>query len=198
LLFLRDALRCVQNDISLILLLALIYNMKDVDFTEIKLLALDVDGVLTDGTLIINADGSESKFFNSLDGHGIRMWQRAGLKVALISGRISVPTERRAEQLQIEYIFQDCHYKLPAVEQLAGQLGLSPQNIAYVGDDLTDMPVMRYAGFAVAVANAVDEVKQCADYITTRPGGSGAVREVIEYILKNSGRWQELMKRYLP
>jgi 3-deoxy-D-manno-octulosonate 8-phosphate phosphatase (KDO 8-P phosphatase) len=172
--------------------------MKDVNFAEIELLALDVDGVLTDGTLIINADGSESKLFNSLDGHGIRMWQRAGLKVALISGRTSAPTERRAEQLQIEYVFQECHYKLPVVEKLAGQLNLSPANIAFVGDDLTDMPVMRYAGFAVAVANAVDEVKQCADYVTTRPGGSGAVREVIEYILKNSGRWQGLMKRYLP
>jgi len=172
--------------------------MKDVDFAKIELLALDVDGVLTDGALIINADGSESKFFNSLDGHGIRMWQRAGLKVALISGRASVPTERRAEQLQIEYVFQDCHYKLPVVEQLAGQLGLLPEYIAFVGDDLTDMPVIRYVGFGVAVANAVDEVKQCADYVTTRPGGSGAVREVIEYILKNSGRWQELMKRYLP
>lgn len=172
--------------------------MKDVDFAKIKLLALDVDGVLTNGTLIINADGSESKFFNSLDGHGIRMWQRAGLKVALISGRASLPTERRAEQLQIEYVFQDCHYKLPVLEQLAGQLGLLPENIAFVGDDLTDMPVIRYVGFGVAVANAVDEVKQCADYVTTRPGGSGAVREVIEYILKNSGRLQELMKRYLP
>jgi 3-deoxy-D-manno-octulosonate 8-phosphate phosphatase (KDO 8-P phosphatase) len=173
-------------------------KMKDVDFAKIKMLALDVDGVLTDGTLIINADGSESKFFNSLDGHGIRMWQRAGLKVALISGRESVPTERRAEQLQIEYVFQECHYKLPVVEQLAGQLGLLPENMAFIGDDLTDMPVMRYVGFGVAVANAVDEVKQCAHYVTTRPGGSGAVREVIEYILKNSGRWQELMKRYLP
>ena len=78
-----------------------------IDLTKIQLLALDVDGVLTDGTLVINADGSESKFFNSLDGHGIRMWQRAGLKVALISGRASVPTELRAEQLQIEYVFQD-------------------------------------------------------------------------------------------
>ena len=169
-----------------------------VDLAEIKILALDVDGVLTDGTLVINADGSESKFFNSLDGHGIKMWQRAGLKVALISGRASTPTERRAEQLKIEYVFQDCHYKLPVVEQLLDQIGLLPENMAYIGDDLTDMPVMRYVGFAVAVANAVDEVKECADYVTTRPGGSGAVREVIEYILKNSGRWHELMKRYLP
>jgi len=172
--------------------------MKNVDFAKIKVLALDVDGVLTDGTLIINADGSESKSFNSLDGHGIRMWQRAGLKVALISGRASVPTELRAEQLQIEYVFQDCHYKMPVVEKLLDKLGLSPENMAFIGDDLTDMPVLRYVGFGVAVANAVDEVKQCADYVTTRPGGSGAVREVIEHILKNSGRWQELMKRYLP
>jgi len=168
------------------------------DFKEIKILALDVDGVLTDGTLIINANGSESKFFNVLDGHGLRMWQRAGLKVALVSGRASEPTKRRAEQLEIEYVFQDCHYKLPVVEQLLEQLNLSPANMAFIGDDLTDMPVIMYAGFGVAVANAVDEVKQCADYVTTRPGGSGAVREVIEYILRNSGRWQELMKRYLP
>jgi len=169
-----------------------------IDLTKIQLLALDVDGVLTDGTLVINADGSESKFFNSLDGHGIKMWQRAGLKVALISGRASAPTELRAEQLEIEYVFQDCHNKLPVLEQIADKLDLSPENMAFVGDDLTDMPVIRYAGFGVAVANAVDEVKQCADYVTTRPGGSGAVREVIEYVLKNSGRWQELMRRYLP
>ena len=172
--------------------------MKNVDFAKIKMLALDVDGVLTDGTLIINADGSESKFFNSLDGHGIRMWKRAGLKVALISGRASMPTELRAEQLQIQYVFQDCHYKLPVAEKLLDKLGLSPENMAFIGDDLTDMPAIRYAGFGAAVANAVDEVKQCADYVTTRPGGSGAVREVIEHILKNSGRWQELMKRYPP
>jgi 3-deoxy-D-manno-octulosonate 8-phosphate phosphatase (KDO 8-P phosphatase) len=171
---------------------------KDMDFKEIKILAMDVDGVLTDGTLIINPNGSESKFFNVLDGHGLRMWQRAGLKVALVSGRASEPTKRRAEQLEIEYVFQDCHYKLPVVEQLLDQLNLSLANMAFIGDDLTDMPVIRYAGFGIAVANAVDEVKQCADYVTTRPGGSGAVREVIEYILKNSGRWQELMKRYLP
>jgi 3-deoxy-D-manno-octulosonate 8-phosphate phosphatase (KDO 8-P phosphatase) len=173
-------------------------KMKDMDLAKITLLALDVDGVLTDGTLVINADGSETKFFNSLDGHGIKMWQRAGLKVALISGRASAPTERRAEQLKIEYVFQDCHDKLPVVEQLLEQIGLLPENMAFIGDDLTDVPVMRYVGFAVAVANAVDEVKECADYVTTRPGGSGAVREVIEYILKNSGRWRELMKRYLP
>jgi len=173
-------------------------NEMNVNLADIEMLAMDVDGVLTDGTLIINGDGTESKSFNSLDGHGIRMWQRAGLKVALISGRASEPTTLRAEQLQIEYVFQDCHHKLPVFEKLLDQLGLSPDKVAYIGDDVTDLPVIRCAGFGVTVANAVDEVKQYADYVTTRPGGSGAVREVIEYILKNSGRWQQLLNRYLP
>lgn len=168
------------------------------NLADIQLLVLDVDGVLTDGTLIINGDGSESKSFNSLDGHGIRMWQRAGLKVAFLSGRASEPTRYRAEQLQIDYCLQDCHDKLPAMEKLLKQLGLSEEAIAYIGDDLPDLPVIKYAGFGVAVANAVDEVKQYADYVTTHQGGSGAVREVVEYILKNTGKWQELMKRYLP
>ncbi len=169
-----------------------------VDLGEIELLAMDVDGVLTDGTLIVHADGSESKCFNSLDGHGIVMWKRAGLKVALVSGRASEPTLRRAEQLQIEHVFQDCHDKLPVFEKLLEQLGLPPEKAAYIGDDLTDLPLIRYVGFGVAVANAVDEVKHYADYVTARPGGRGAVREVIEHILKSSDKWRELMERYLP
>ncbi len=169
-----------------------------INLSDIQLLVLDVDGVLTDGTVTINADGSEAKSFNILDGHGIRMWQRAGLKTAFLSGRYSEPTAVRAGHFEIEYVFQDCHVKLPFLEELVEQLGLSPRNIAYIGDDLTDMPPIRYAGFGVAVANAVDEVKDCADFVTTRPGGSGAVREVIEHILKSTGQWKDLMKRYLP
>lgn len=172
--------------------------MKTTNFTEIQMLILDVDGVLTDGTLYIHSDGSESKCFNTLDGHGIKMWQRAGLKVALLSGRASEPTKHRAEQLNIEYVFEDCHDKLPALQKFIEKLGLSPDAVAYVGDDLTDLPVIRYVGFGAAVANAVDEVKKYADYVTERPGGAGAVREVIEYILKKTGKWQELMTRYLP
>jgi 3-deoxy-D-manno-octulosonate 8-phosphate phosphatase (KDO 8-P phosphatase) len=172
--------------------------MKKVDLENIEMLVMDVDGVLTDGSLIIHDDGSESKCFSALDGHGIRMWKRAGLKVALISGRASEPTMCRAEQLQIEHVFQDCHHKLPVFENLLEQLDLPPEKAAYIGDDLTDLPVIRYAGFGIAVANATVEVKRYADYVTERPGGRGAVREAIEHILKNSGRWQELMKRYLP
>jgi 3-deoxy-D-manno-octulosonate 8-phosphate phosphatase (KDO 8-P phosphatase) len=171
--------------------------MKKINFSDIKLLVLDVDGVLTDGTITINADGSENKSFNTLDGHGIKMWQRAGLKVAIISGRASDPTNRRAEQLQIEYVFQDCYDKLPVLKKLLEDISLKPHEAAFIGDDVTDLPVLRYCGFAVAVANAVTEVKEYADYITSVPGGRGAVREVIEHILKQSGKWQELMKRYL-
>lgn len=168
-----------------------------VNLSEIQLLALDVDGVLTDGTLIMNSDGSESKFFNSLDGHGIRMWQRAGMKVALISGRDSEATQRRATQLEIEHVFQDIHFKLPVMKELLSRLDLAPEKVAYIGDDLPDLPVMRYVGFGVAVSNAVDEVKEHADYITTCQGGKGAVREVIEHILKSTDKWAELMERYL-
>ncbi|MHC4692920.1 MAG: KdsC family phosphatase [Planctomycetota bacterium] len=168
------------------------------NLTEIQILVMDVDGVLTDAAIIINADGSESKVFSSLDGHGIRMWHRAGLKTAFLSGRESEPTARRARQLDIEHCIQDCHNKLPALKELAEKLGLQAESIAFIGDDVTDLPAIRYAGFGVAVANAVDEVKQYADYVTTRPGGRGAVREVIEHILKSTGKWQELMTRYLP
>ena len=167
------------------------------NLSNIKLLVLDVDGVLTDGTIVINADGSESKFFSSLDGHGIRMWKRAGLEIALISGRVSEPTRNRAKQLEIEHVFEDCHNKLPLLEEFLKKIDIPPECVAYVGDDVMDLPVMRYVGFSIAVANAVDDVKKEADFITTRSGGNGAVREAIEYILKSTGKWQELMERYL-
>jgi len=167
-----------------------------VNLSAIEMLVLDVDGVLTDGRIITHNDGSESKCFHVLDGHGIRLWQRAGLKVAWLSGRGSVATSRRAEELQIPYVLQDCQEKLPALKKLLEEVDVVAQNVAYVGDDVMDLPVIRYVGFGVAVANAVDEVKECADYITARPGGAGAVREVIEYVLKGSGRWRSLMERY--
>ncbi len=170
---------------------------KKPNLTDIQLLVVDVDGVLSDGTLIIDSDGTESKSFNILDGHGIKLWKRAGLKVAFLSGRFSEPTKRRAEQLDVDYCLQDCLDKQPALEQLLAETGYSASQVAYVGDDLPDLPVIRHAGFGIAVANAVDEVKQHADLVTSRQGGQGAVREVIEYILKRTGKWDNLMKRYL-
>jgi 3-deoxy-D-manno-octulosonate 8-phosphate phosphatase (KDO 8-P phosphatase) len=167
------------------------------ELKQIKLLAMDVDGVLTDGTITICSDGTEAKSFHLLDGHGIKMWQRAGLKTAMISGRQSAVTQQRAEELKIEFLYQPCQQKLVCFEKLLADTGLEAKNIAYIGDDLLDIPIVKRAGFGVAVANAVDELKYYAHYVTSRSGGRGAVREVIEYILKNTGQWDALMERYL-
>lgn len=172
------------------------YN-RAIAFDAINWLILDVDGVLTDGSVILGPDGTEHKRFNLQDGHGIRMWKRAGCDVALISGRSSEATLVRAQQLEIEHVFQGPHYKLPVLQAFLEKQQLDPTQVAYVGDDLMDLPPVRHVGFGVAVADAVDELKAHADYITTRPGGTGAVREVIDLILKESGRWEALMERYL-
>ena len=167
------------------------------DYSKIKMLITDVDGVLTDGTVIINSDGSESKAFSLLDGHGIKMWQRAGYETAIISGRASGATTVRAEQLKIKHVHQGATKKLPAFEAILEEVGLSAEEVVYIGDDLLDLPLVRRAGFGVAVANAVDELKDHADYVTNRKGGTGAVREVIEIVLKSVGKWEEAMERYL-
>jgi len=167
------------------------------NLAAIKLLVMDVDGVLTDGTISISSDGSESKRFSLLDGHGIRMWHRAGLRTAIISARASCVTRVRAEELQITYSYQGCQQKLGAFEELLVEADVAAGNVAYVGDDVLDIPIARRAGFSVAVANAVDELKRCVHYVTSRPGGGGAIREVVEYILKNAGRWEDLMQRYM-
>jgi 3-deoxy-D-manno-octulosonate 8-phosphate phosphatase (KDO 8-P phosphatase) len=172
-------------------------TINKMDLKPIKLLAMDVDGVLTDGTITICSDGSESKSFHLLDGHGIKMWQRAGLKTAMISGRESAVTKKRAEELKIEFLYQPCQQKLVCFEKLLSDTGLEAKNIAYIGDDLLDIPIVKRAGFGAAVANGVDELKGYAHYVTSRTGGRGAVREVIEYILKNTGQWDALMERYL-
>lgn len=170
--------------------------MQQADVNQIKLLVLDVDGVLTDGGLILHADGTESKRFDVQDGHRIKMWQRTGRQCALLSGRYTKATELRAQQLAIPYVLQDCKDKLPAFEDLLRRAGLEARETAYVGDDLPDLPVLRRVGFAAATANAVEEVRQAAHYVTQRPGGHGAVGEVIEVILKATGQWQELVRRY--
>lgn len=167
------------------------------DFSKIKMLVMDVDGVLTDGTVLINSDGSEGKNFSILDGHGIKMWHRAGFKTAIISGRASGSTIVRAEQLSISYVQQGCKKKLPAFELLLKETGLSADQVIYIGDDLLDLPIVKRAALGVAVINAVDELKAGADYITKKSGGTGAVREVIEIVLKSLGKWDQLMERYL-
>ncbi len=169
---------------------------REIRFEEIELLILDVDGVLTDGGLIYNGDGTESKIFSALDGHGIRMWLRAELLAAFLSGRESVVTSERARSLGVDIVYQGSHNKLDALEEIISTTGIAASRIGYVGDDLMDIPVMRRVGFSAAVSNAVDEVKEFADYRCVKKGGSGAVREVIEYLLKKGGRWDAVCQRY--
>lgn len=166
------------------------------NLSKIKLLVLDVDGVLTDGSIVVHSDGTESKRFNVMDGHRIKMWQRAGGLIAIISGRETQATTIRAQQLGITHVMQGCLAKLPAFEDLLGQLNLAPEQVACVGDDLMDIPLVRRAGFGVAVANAAEELKECADFITCSKGGQGAVREVIEYLMKENHQWDTAMERY--
>ena len=170
---------------------------KEIDYSKIKMLVMDVDGVMTDGTVLINSDGSEGKNFSIVDGHGIKLWHRAGFQTAIISGRPSGATTVRAEQLSIGHVVQGAKKKLPALDSLLEELSLDYSEIAYIGDDLLDLPLVKRAAFGAAVPNGVDELKHAADYITISQGGHGAVREVIEYILKRNGKWQGLMQRYL-
>jgi 3-deoxy-D-manno-octulosonate 8-phosphate phosphatase (KDO 8-P phosphatase) len=161
------------------------------------MLVLDVDGVLTDGTIVVNERGQESKFFSALDGQGIKMWKRAGRQAAFLSGRKSGSTKQQCDELDIDYCLEGYKDKMAGLNKIVQKSGLTLEQMAYVGDDLPDLPVIRRVGFGIAVANAVDEVKQSADYVTKRKGGEGAVREIIEYILKKTGKWKGLMKKYL-
>lgn len=171
--------------------------MVHVDFSKLRLLVMDVDGVLTDGGIVVHSDGTESKRFHVMDGHRIKLWQRAGLEAAIISGRETKATALRGIQLGIERVLQGQKEKLPAFESLLESVGVSADEVVCVGDDLMDIPLVTRAGFGVAVANAAEELKHAADYVTSQSGGYGAVAEVIEMILKNNGKWDELMQRYL-
>lgn len=161
-----------------------------------RLLMMDVDGVLTDGRIIQDGHGHELKVFDVKDGHGIVMAHRAKLRTALLSGRESETITRRAEELGIELVFQKIWNKLEVYEKILVDTELTHDEVAYIGDDLIDIPLLRRVGLAVAVADAVDEVKAAAHLITQRPGGQGAVREVIELILRAQDHWDSLIERY--
>jgi 3-deoxy-D-manno-octulosonate 8-phosphate phosphatase (KDO 8-P phosphatase) len=163
----------------------------------IKMLVLDVDGVLTDGKILVDSRGRESKSFSIIDGHGIKMWKRTGLRIAFLSGRPSATTKHQAKELAVDFCLNGRRDKLKGLNELVRISKISPGQIAYVGDDLPDLPVIKCAGFSAAVANAVDEIKQAADYVTKRNGGEGAVREIIEYILKKTGRWDAMARKYI-
>lgn len=164
---------------------------------RVKLLLMDCDGVLTDGRITLVEGGEERKSFHTRDGHGLVLLHRAGLRSGIISGRTSRLVELRAADLGIAFVRQGALNKLEVFESLLTEAGVSPQDVAFVGDDVVDVPLMRRCMFAVAVADATEETRAAAHYVTTLPGGFGAVREVCELILKAQNRWDELMKRYL-
>jgi 3-deoxy-D-manno-octulosonate 8-phosphate phosphatase (KDO 8-P phosphatase) len=163
---------------------------------SIRMLILDVDGVLTDGRIVYTSEGKEIKHFNVRDGFGIRLAHRGGIKTAIITARYSAVVAHRARELEISEVHQNALKKLPAYEQILKAHQLSDDQIAYIGDDLIDLPLLRRVGLAVAVADAHPEVKQMVHYVTQLSGGRGAVREIIELILKAQGTWEEATSRY--
>ncbi len=163
---------------------------------KIKVLALDVDGVLTDGRIIIDNTGGEIKNFDVQDGFGLVLFQRSGFKTAIISARSAIPTTARAKDLKINKVYQDAYPKIKAYEKMLKEFKVKDEEVCYVGDDLPDLPVLRRVGFAVSVPNGVTEVQQAADYITKKCGGHGAVREVVELILKIQGKWNKVLAAY--
>jgi 3-deoxy-D-manno-octulosonate 8-phosphate phosphatase (KDO 8-P phosphatase) len=164
---------------------------------RVRLLILDVDGVMTEGGITVHADGAESKTFHVRDGHGVKLLQRAGIEVAILSGRRSVPTEHRAAELGIVLVEQGATDKVAAFERILLARGLAAAEVAFLGDDLVDLPVLRRVGLAMSVADGVDELAPFMHYITRTPGGRGAVREAAEVLLRAQGRWAEAVRRYL-
>lgn len=162
----------------------------------IELVLSDVDGVLTDGGVIFNNDGVEIKRFHIRDGLGVRLWQKAGGRFGIVTGRSSHIVSVRATELGIDVVRQGVEDKAAAVRELLRQLNLEPRQLAYIGDDLPDIAAVRLAGLGVAVADAAEEVRRAADYVTSLGGGCGAVRETIETILKAQHRWDELVQGY--
>lgn len=163
---------------------------------KIKLVILDNDGVMTDGRIVYGDYGDELKFFDVQDGFGVVLLGRAGLHTAIISAKKSRINARRVKELAVDKIYQNAFDKLATFEKALKKFKVQPNEVCYVGDDLIDLPVMKRAGFSVAVANAVDEVKKVAHYCTEKSGGRGAVREVTDMILKSQGRWTEVTERY--
>ncbi len=163
---------------------------------RVRLLVLDVDGVLTDGRVVYDDQGREIKFFDVKDGHGLKLLQRAGVEVAWLSGRGSQANRVRAQELGVERLIEQCKVKLPALHDLMAACGVGPEQVAYMGDDLIDLPAMRAVGLALAPADAQPEARAAAHWVCTQPGGRGAVRQACELILKASGAWPEVTARY--
>nr|WP_298249893.1 HAD hydrolase family protein [uncultured Halomonas sp.] len=164
---------------------------------RIRLLALDVDGVLTDGQLYFQADGIEIKAFNVQDGHGLKLLKRAGIQVALITGRESPTVTHRAAALGISHVFQGIEKKLPVLRELTSRLGLELDQVAYCGDDMPDVGAIRRAGVGISVPNAPTYIQKHADWVTERSGGQGVAREIADTLLRSQGHWDAVVDTYL-
>jgi 3-deoxy-D-manno-octulosonate 8-phosphate phosphatase (KDO 8-P phosphatase) len=165
--------------------------------SRVRLILFDVDGVLTDGTLLVHADGSESKVFDIKDGTGIVWAQRLGLTVGFLSARTSAATTQRAAQLGITLVHQGVASKLETYEQIADSLMLDENEVAYMGDDILDLPVLLRVGLAAAPADASEDVRSRVHWVARANGGAGAARELIELILRAQGRWDSVLASYL-
>ena len=163
---------------------------------SIRAVICDVDGVLTDGSILLAEDGTEIKRFNSHDGAGIHLFVECGFQVAFLTGRTSGAVSQRAKELGVQHVRQGARDKVPVYEELLAAMGVTDAEVCYVGDDLPDVPVMRRAGYSAAPADAREEVRAAASYVTHAPGGRGAVREVIERILKAQGKWAGILRRF--
>ena len=163
---------------------------------RIRLLGLDVDGVLSDGRIVLSSDGRDWKSFDAQDGFGIVCAQRLGLQIALVSGRTSDVVLLRAQQLKIADAIQNCDDKREGLRALREKYQLSVEEVAFMGDDLFDLPALKSVGVSFAPANAVAEVRERVDYVASRSGGAGAVREVIELILRAQGKWAAEVERW--
>jgi len=162
----------------------------------IRLLLLDVDGVLTDGRIVYDDHGVETKAFDVKDGHGLKLLQRAGVRIGIITGRQSRLVEVRAAERGIDLLYQGVKDKLEPYQRILAELGLRDAEVAYVGDDIVDLPILCRVGFAATVADAVEDVKPHVHYVCQRPGGRGAIREVCDLLLKESGAWGAVTARY--
>ncbi len=163
---------------------------------KIRIVLMDLDGVLTDGRVVYGDYGDELKFYDIQDGMGIDLLRKGGILTAIISGRKSRVNTRRAKELKISAVFQGVPDKLKIFTKLLKKYGVAPEEVCCIGDDLVDVPLMRRAGFAAAVQNAVPEVKRSAHYVTTKPGGRGAVREIADEILKAQGKWDAVTREF--
>ncbi len=163
---------------------------------KVKLLILDVDGVLTDGRIIMDHKGREIKAFNVRDGHGLRLLREAEIEVAILTGRSSPVVQKRADDLGILWVRQGVHDKVGAYREIAREVGITDDEACFIGDDVVDIPLLKRVGIPIVVGDGAPEAKRCARYVTQSSGGKGAVREVCDLLLQAQGKWEAVLGRY--